>query len=84
VEGDNPEWKPRVFYVDDENHLDPPDLEPGSFGNGGYQVSGLTSLSAGTYRLDSVMYSVPAFEPSMADQYLRILDHPLEVKIRPV
>ncbi|HUT55836.1 MAG TPA: hypothetical protein VM658_20770 [bacterium] len=84
VEGDNPEWKPRVFYIDDENHLDPPDLEPGSFGNGGYQVSGLTSLTAGTYRLDSVMYSVPAFEPAMADQYLRILDHPLEIKLKEV
>ena len=83
VEGDNPDWKPRVFYVDDENHLDPPDLEPGSFGNGGYQIDNLTTLSAGTYHLESVMYSVPLFDPAMAELYLRILDQPLDISVKP-
>lgn len=78
VESDNPDWKPRVFYIDDENHLDPPDDEPGSFGNAGYQISGITNLSAGTYHVETVMYSVPVFEPAMVELYLRILDHPLE------
>ena len=82
VAGDNPEWKPRVFYVDDENQLDPPDLEPGSFGNGGYQIAGLAHLPAGVYRLDSIMYSVPVFEPAMAELYMRILDHPLAVTVK--
>jgi len=81
VEGDNPDWQPRVFYIDDENHLDPPDLEPGSFGNAGYQISGLTDITAGTYRLESIIYSVPVFDPSMVELYMRILDHPLEISL---
>ena len=66
VEGDNPEWKPRVFYIDDQDHLDPPDEEPGSYGNGGYQVSDLQGLPAGTYTLVSVMYNAPAFAPELS------------------
>jgi hypothetical protein len=81
VEGDNPEWKPRVFYIDDETHLDAPDEEPGSFGNGGYQIDGLSSLAAGAYRLNSIMYATPVFEPAMANQFLRILDAPLRMEV---
>ncbi len=84
VESDNPDWKPKVFYIDDENHMDPPDLEPGSFGNGGYMIEGITNLSKGTYHLESVMYSSPVFEPAMAEVFMRILDHPLEVFAREI
>lgn len=82
VQGDNPQWKPRVFYIDDANHADPPDQEFGSYGNGGYQISGLTSLSKGTYRLESVMYATPVFEPAMAPLFMRILDHPLKIELK--
>ncbi len=82
VEGDNPDWRPRVFYIDDADHLDPPDDEPGSYGNGGYQIDGLTDITAGTYHLESTMYSVPVFEPGMAELYMRILEHPLEIELK--
>ncbi len=84
VKGDNPDWKPRVFYIDDENHLDPPDEEAGSYGNGGYQVDGLNDITSGTYHLESIMYSVPVFEPTMVEIYMRILDHPLEIRIEDI
>jgi hypothetical protein len=82
VEGDNPDWKPRIFYVDNEKDLDPPDQEPGSFGNGGYQIDGLTDITAGTYRLDSVMYATPAYEPEMAPLFMRTLDFPILVEVK--
>jgi hypothetical protein len=83
VMDDNPRFQPRVYYVDDLNHADPPDEEPGSYGNGGYQVSDLQGLPAGTYTLVSVMYNAPAFAPEDAPRYLDILDHPLRVTVSP-
>lgn len=82
VEGDNPDWKPRVFYIDDENHQDAPDKEPGSFGNGGYQIDDLKDITAGVYHVESIMYSVPVWDPSMAELYMRVLDHPLEINLK--
>lgn len=84
VQGDNPQWKPRVFYIDDEKHADPPDEEFGSYGNAGYQISGLTNLSRGVYRLESVMYSVPVFDPSLVPLYMRILDQPLQLEMKTI
>jgi hypothetical protein len=84
VEADNPEWQPSIFYIDDENHLDPPDVEAGSFGNGGYQISGLTNLTAGTYHLESVMSATPEFDLSMVELFMRTIDHPLEITIKKI
>lgn len=81
---DNPSFRPRVYYVDDGNHADPPDEEYGSYGNTGYQVTDLQGLPAGEYELVSVMYNVPVFSPEIVPLYLNILDHPLQVKLYPL
>jgi hypothetical protein len=81
VMNDDPHFQPRVYYVDDLNHADPPDEEFGSYGNGGYQVSDLQGLPAGTYTLVSVMFNAPVFSPEMVPRYLDILDHPLQVQV---
>lgn len=80
---DNPGLDLRVYYVDDKNHLDPPDEEPGSYGNAGYQVTNLQGLPAGEYELLSVMFNVPVFSPELVPLYLNLMDQPLAVRLSP-
>jgi len=71
-----------MFYIDDDNSLDPPEFVPGQSPNIGFWEKGLNKLKKGIfyfYMIDH-MISQP-YRAGLEDEYLRIVDEPVEVSV---
>jgi len=76
------EVQPMLFYLDDKMVKEPPEHEKGYFGAIGYDLKKMETLRSGTWELTSIMYNIPAYRPGDEVEYLNIIDHPIEVKVK--
>ncbi len=75
------EARPYMFYNDDASTPEPPEDDPGQYGNTGFDVRNMHTLKQGVWRIESFMYNDPDYHPGDEIEYLNILDHPLQVGI---
>jgi len=71
---------PKLYYMDDKGHPDPPEDDPGQCGDVGYTLENLEKVKKGVLNLTSVMYNIPRFEKSDIQKYLNIIDRPIRIK----
>ena len=79
---ENVKAQPMLFYMDDITVKEPPEREPGYFGAIGYNLKNMETLTAGEWKLTSIMYNIPIYRPGDEAEYLNIIDHPIEITVR--
>lgn len=73
---------PLLYYMDDQEKLDPPEDDPGHCGDIGYTLQNLDQIGRGKLRLVSILYQSSNFKPGKVRTFMNILDHPLQVQSR--
>ena len=75
----------RLFYLDDLSVPDPPENEPGSCANIGYEFEGIPYVRKGIVRVTTYMYPMGGiYQPGDERTLLDDLDRPLEINSRPI
>jgi len=80
------EWgfvKKGAYYLDDAARPDPPEAFPG-VSAAGFSFSNLTDVRRGWARYSTHHYFPRQFKMGAETRILNIMDHPLEVKVRPI
>ena len=70
-----------LLYVDDDQALDPPENIPGQSPNVGFWIRNLEDISKGMLYFYTVMFMIKDYEEGMENEYLKIFDHPMEVRV---
>jgi hypothetical protein len=72
--------KPNLYYNDDRNSRDGPEDEPGECGDIGYTLENLGQLKRNKLYLQSIMYNINSAPTKRVQEYLNILDRPVQAK----
>ncbi|MCX5859233.1 MAG: hypothetical protein NT056_04985, partial [Proteobacteria bacterium] len=70
------------FYIDDASAQDDPGLEPGRFGEFGFQGKGVASVPQGHYFINVVLFEKKGFKFGEESEFLKVDDVPLEITVR--
>lgn len=70
------------FYTDDAAASDDPGLEPGKFGEFGFQGKGKADVQQGHYYASIIFFGKRGFTFGEQGEFLQVDDNPLEVTIR--
>lgn len=71
----------RLYYMDDDKALDPPEDTPGQSPNVGYWIDGIEKLNKGTLYFFATMYLIKDYQDGDERRYLTILDKPITVTV---
>ncbi|MDD5224379.1 MAG: hypothetical protein PHE84_10335 [bacterium] len=71
----------RLFYLDDDLSLDPPEAVPGQSPGIGYWLDGTENLEKGIIYLYAISYTINDYYDGKEKEYMNILDKPLEVSV---
>ncbi len=71
-----------LYYIDDVKKMNPPEDEPGEYGNNGYDLKGLMEVQKGNYKIDMWGFVMPEYTPGMEKKYLDIIYHPIRIGIK--
>ena len=77
----NPEIGIRLYFEDDVNKKDPPENQPGEYGDLGYSIVGLEHVKKGKILIRSVMYWFEKFKPGDEKRFINVDKAPLRVRV---
>jgi len=69
-----------LFYRDDAHQDDPPEEDPGQYGNMGWRVGNLEAVKKGAYWYRTLIYFPDTFRKGEGGRYLDAEDHPLRAE----
>jgi len=70
------------FYTDDAAAPDDPGLEPGKYGEFGFQGKGVANVPQGHYFINVVLFGKKGFKFGEESEFLKVDDAPLEITVR--
>ncbi len=70
-----------LYYMDDAESEDPPEEEPGIYGNVGFSLTNLENLKGGMYTFRSYIHFPEHFKLGDQKRIFNMLDHPLQVDV---
>ena len=70
-----------LLYMDNVEHMDPPEEEPGIIGKVGLALGNLENLKGGSYTFRSYIHFPEHFQKGGEKRILNMLDYPLQVKV---
>lgn len=70
--------RPLLYYVDDLHLPDPPENEPGQWGNVGYTIQKFHWLKEGSHKLSSILYVLDDFAAGDEKEVLDVYDAPVQ------
>jgi len=73
-----------LFYRDEALREDPPEEEPGQFGNLGWRLGNLEGIKRGRYWYRTLIYFPGDFRLGQEREYLDAEDRPLEASVQPL
>ncbi len=73
----------RLYYMDDREMTDPPEMEQGQTPGFGYEFD-LINLKRGTYQFDVCNFFLREYHPGDEEDYVNVLEHPLQVTVKSI
>jgi hypothetical protein len=70
-----------LYYLDDDDALDPPESVPGQSPHIGYWMDGMNDLPRGTFYIYPIMYLLKDYKEGAENDFLRILDQQIRVMV---
>lgn len=70
--------RPLLYYKDDVHLPDPPENDPGQWGNIGYTIENFHWLKEGKHKLASILYVLDDFAPGDEKEVLNVYDAPVQ------